>query len=360
MSAAAPPAVPPVAPQRAPGATARPRSSGARRVAVLAGTVALLVVGVVLSIAVGARGIPLDDVWRHLWSPDGSSDAAIVQEVRLPRTLLGIAAGAALGLSGALMQSLSRNPLAEPGLLGVNAGAAAAVVAGISLLGVTTVDEYVWLAFAGAGGATVLVYLVGSRGGGRGASAAPVRLTLAGAAITAVLMAAVWAMTFLDRQALDLYRTWAVGSLSGRDLDVLAQVLPFLVAGVVVGLLLAAPLNAMALGEDTGRALGLRPGVVRVATGLAVTVLCGAATAAVGPLAFVGLAVPHAVRGLTGPDDRWVLPLSTLAAPVLLLLSDVLGRVVAAPAEIQVGVVTAFLGAPVLVALAGRRRVVAL
>ncbi|WP_199424427.1 iron chelate uptake ABC transporter family permease subunit [Actinotalea solisilvae] len=343
----------PVGPTRAAHPTAR-------RALVVLGALALLAVAVVLSIAVGARGIPLDDVWRHLVAPDGSSDAAIVQEVRVPRTLLGIAAGAALGLAGALMQSLTRNPLAEPGLLGVNAGAAAAVVGGISLLGLTTVGEYVWLAFAGAGGAAALVYLVGARTGGRAASGTPVRLALAGAAITAVLMAAVWTMTFVDRQALDLYRFWAVGSLSGRDLDVLARVLPFLVAGVVVGLLLAAPLNAMALGEDTGRALGLRPGVVRAVTGVVVTLLCGAATAAVGPLAFVGLAVPHAVRALTGPDDRWVLPLSTLAAPVLLLLADVLGRVVAAPAEIQVGVVTAFLGAPVLVALAGRRKVVAL
>lgn len=345
---------------RRPGAPARAPRSTARRTLVLLAALALLVVAVVLSIAVGARGIPLGDVWRHLVAPDGSSDAAIVQEVRVPRTLLGVAAGAALGLAGALMQSLTRNPLAEPGLLGVNAGAAAAVVGGISLLGLTTVGEYVWLAFAGAGGAAALVYLVGGRTAGRGASGTPIRLALAGAAITAVLMACVWAMTFVDRQALDLYRFWAVGSLSGRDLDVLAQVLPFLVAGVVVGLLLAAPLNAMALGEDTGRALGLRPGLVRAVTGVVVTLLCGAATAAVGPLAFVGLAVPHAVRALTGPDDRWVLPLSALAAPVLLLLADVLGRVVAAPAEIQVGVVTAFLGAPVLVALAGRRKVVTL
>ncbi|WP_309232669.1 iron chelate uptake ABC transporter family permease subunit [Actinotalea sp. JY-7885] len=326
----------------------------------LVGTAVLLVVAVVLSLAVGAQGIAPADVWRHLLASDGSNDAAIVREVRLPRTLLGVAAGAALGLSGALMQSLSRNPLADPGLLGVNAGAAAAVVAGISLLGVTTVGGYVWLAFAGAGAATVLVYLVGSRSGGPEAAGTPVRLTLAGAAVSAVLMALVWAMTFLDREALDLYRFWAVGSLSGRGLGILVQVLPFLAVGLVVGLLLAVPLNAMALGEDVGRALGLSPGVVRAVTGVVVTLLCGAATAAVGPLVFVGLAVPHIVRGLTGPDDRWVLPLSALAAPVLLLLADVLGRVLAAPAEIQVGVVTAFLGAPALIALAGRRRVTAL
>jgi iron complex transport system permease protein len=332
----------------------------ARRGVAVIGAVVLLVVAVALSIAVGSRAIPLGDVWSLLWSPDGSSDAAVVQELRLPRTLLGVAAGAALGLSGALMQSLTRNPLAEPGLLGVNAGAAAAVVAGITFLGLGQVSEYIWLSFAGAGGAAVLVYAIGARSGRGGGDRTPVRVALAGAAVTAVLYAAVWAMVFLDRDALDVYRFWVIGSLSGRDAGVLGQALPFIVVGLVGGLLLAGPLNAMALGEDAGRALGLRPGAVRAVTGVSVTLLCGAATAVVGPLAFVGLAVPHAVRAVTGPDDRWVLPLSTLAAPVLLLVADVLGRIVAAPAELQVGVVTAFLGAPVLIVLVTHRRVVRL
>lgn len=337
--------------------TARGPRTAARRTALLAVAVGLLLLTTALSIAVGARSIPLAQVWSLLVATDGSAEAAIVRELRLPRTLLGLAAGAALGLSGALMQSLTRNPLAEPGLLGVNAGAAFAVVLGITLLGVTRAADYVWLAFAGAGAATVLVYLVGARGR---AAQTPARLALAGAAVTAVLMACVWALTFVDPQALDLYRFWVVGSLAGRDLSVLWAVLPFLVAGLVAGVGLAGPLNAMALGEDTGRALGLRPGLVRAVTGVAVTLLSGAATAAVGPLAFVGLAVPHAVRVLTGPDDRWVLPLSAVVAPALLLAADVLGRVVTAPGELQVGVVTAFLGAPVLIALVTRRRAVAL
>lgn len=329
------------------------------RVTVLAAALAVLVVAVVLSVAVGARPLPVGDVVGLLLNDDGSSDAAVVHELRVPRTLLGLAAGAALGLAGALMQSLTRNPLAEPGLLGVNAGAAAAVVGGIVVLGGVSVPQQVWLALAGAGAATLVVHLVGGGRAARGGPA-PVRLTLAGAAVTAVLMAVVWGLTFLDRDALDLYRSWVVGSLTGRDLGVLGQVAPLLLVAGVAGLLLAAPLNALALGEDTGRALGVRPGVLRGVTGVVVTVLCGAATAVVGPLSFVGLAVPHAVRGLTGPDDRWVLPLSAVVAPALLLVADVLGRVVAAPAEIQVGVVTAFLGAPVLVALAARRRVVSL
>lgn len=335
----------------------RPTTRRARRATALVVVGALLLVAVVLSVVVGARPIPVGDVWGHLWQPDGSGDAAVVHEHRIPRTLLGLAAGAALGLAGALMQSLTRNPLAEPGLLGVNAGASAAVVLGVAVLGLGQAREYVWLALAGAAAAAVLVHLVGGRGASAGT---PVRLALAGAAVTAVLSAVVWVVTFLAVDALDLYRVWVVGSLTGRDLTVLWQVLPFLAVGIVGGLLLAGPLNAMALGEDAGRALGLRPGIVRAATGVAVTLLCGGATAAVGPVAFLGLAVPHAVRALTGPDDRWVLPLSMLAGPVLLLGSDVLGRLVAAPGELQVGVVTAFLGAPALIWVVGRRRAVTL
>jgi len=325
------------------------------RTALLVGTAALLLVAVVLSVAVGARSLAPGVVWELLWRPDGSADAAIVHELRVPRTLLGLAVGAALGLSGALLQSLTRNPLADPGLLGVNAGAAAAVVVGLAA-GVSGLRAQVWLAVLGAGVAAAAVHLVGGQAAGR--RAAPERLVLAGAAVSAALMALVWGLTLLDPDVLDRFRSWMVGSLSGRDLAVLVPVAPVLAVGLVLGLALAGPLNAMALGEDTGRALGLRPGLVRGTTGLAVTLLCGAATAAVGPLTFVGLAVPHAVRSLTGPDDRWVLPLSVLAAPVLVLLADVLGRVVVPPGELPVGVVTAFLGAPVLIALVRRRGVV--
>lgn len=339
-----------VAPMSSALVTTPPRME--RRTVALVGTGVLLALTVVVSVTAGSRTIPLGTVWQVLWSPDGSTESAIVHDLRLPRTLLGLVAGAALGLAGALMQSLTRNPLAEPGLLGVNAGAAAAVVVGIHL-GLSQPGQYVWPAVLGAGVASVAVYLIGSRGPSAGAV---VRLALAGAAITAALMAFVHGMTFLSSATLDQYRFWAVGALSGRSLEVLVQVLPLVAVGGVLGLAMAGPLNALALGEDTSRALGARPGRVRMAVGLAVTLLCGAATAAVGPLMFVGLAVPHAVRALTGPDDRWVLPLSVLAAPSLLLASDVVGRFVVAPGELQAGVVMAFLGAPVLIALVSRRR----
>ena len=317
----------------------------------LLGIGVLVLVGL-LSIAVGAKAIPLGTVWHELTRYDGSVDGVVIRSLRLPRTILGIAVGAALGLAGALMQALTRNPLADPGILGVNAGAAAAAVAAISLLGLTSPLAYVWFALAGAAIAAVFVYLSGRT--------TPILLALAGAAVSAVLGAFVAGLTLVNQNAFDAYRFWSVGTLAGRPFAILPDIAPFLLVGAVLALGLTRPLNALALGEDTGRALGLRPGRTRVLGMLAVTLLCGAATAAVGPIGFVGLAVPHLARGLTGPDQRWVLPYSLVLAPILLLGADILGRVRARPGEIQVGIVTAFLGAPVLILLAHRRRVAAL
>lgn len=331
--------------------------SHSRRLFLTIGLLGALALVVVASVLVGAKFIPFNNAWQAIWGSGELAESAIIFELRLPRTWLGLVAGGALGLSGALMQSLTRNPLAEPGLLGVNSGAAAAIVVGISAFGITQPSNYIWFALVGAGLAAAAVYLLGSRGV---AGQTPVKLVLAGAAISAVLTAVVWGVTLLDSAALDHYRFWVLGSLTGRDAGVLAQVLPFIIGGGILALALSWPLNIMAFGDDVSRGLGLNPTLIRAIAAVAVTLLCGAATAAVGPIAFLGLAVPHAVRALTGPDDRWVLPLSTLAAPVLLLGADVLGRVLVSPDELQVGVVTAFLGAPVLIALVTRRKPVRL
>jgi iron complex transport system permease protein len=314
----------------------------------------LLVFVALVSIAVGSKGIPLGEVAESLLDDDGSETAAIVRELRLPRTLVGIAIGCALGLAGALMQAITRNPLADPGLLGVDAGAAAAVVLAISLLDVRGTGSYMWFAFAGAALASFVVYALGSTGRG---GATPVRLALAGTAVLAALTALIEGVTLLDPVAFNQYRFWSVGSLAGRDLDVLLPVLPFLVLGAVVALALARPLNAIALGDDAGRALGAHIGRTRVLTAVAVVLLCGGATAVAGPIAFVGLAVPHAVRAVTGPDLRWLLPYSMAAGAVLLLGADVIGRVVVRPGELQVGIVTALVGAPIFIALVRRRRI---
>jgi iron complex transport system permease protein len=318
----------------------------------LVAAAALLLV-FLLSVWVGSKQIPFTAVWSVLWHDDGSSDAAIIHDLRIPRTLLAVLVGAALGLAGALMQGVTRNPLADPGLLGINVGAAAAVALAIAYAGVTSVVGYVWFAFLGAAAVSVVVYVIGSAGR---AAATPERLVLAGAAVSAALGAVTYGVLLLDPEAFNQFRYWVVGSLAGRRDDTLVQVAPFIVVGIVLALALARPLNALALGDDAGRALGAHVGRTRALGAVAVTLLCGAATAAAGPIGFVGLAVPHVARMIVGPDQRWVLPYSMVLAPVLLLGADVIGRVVIAPAELQAGVVTAFVGAPVFIALCRRRK----
>ncbi|WP_253865570.1 FecCD family ABC transporter permease [Prauserella halophila] len=305
------------------------------------------------SVWFGSKGIPLLQTWDVLWHNDGSDEAVVIHEYRIPRTILAMLVGASLGLAGALMQALTRNPLADPGLLGITMGASTGVALALTYLGITTVLGYVWLAFAGAAVASVVVYALGSTGA-RGAT--PERLVVAGAAVTAVLFAVNSGLMLTAPDAFEEFRRWQVGSLSGRHYDVLLPVLPFMAVGVVAAMLLMRPLNALAMGDDLGRALGAHPDRIRIAGAVAITLLCGAATAAVGPIGFVGLAVPHVARFVAGPDQRWVLPYSLVLAPALLVGADLVGRVIAPPAEIQVGIVTAVLGVPVFLALCRKRK----
>jgi iron complex transport system permease protein len=298
-----------------------------------------------LSVGFGARFLSPGDVWAGLWNQD-SPYYHVVHDMRLPRTLLGLMVGMALGLAGAIMQALTRNPLADPGLLGINAGASAAVASAAVFFGVGTFFGYVWFALAGAAIVTAMVYAVG---GGR--SATPARLALAGAALNATLLSYVSAVLLSDTQAIDKMKFWTAGSLASADFATVERLLPFFAAGLVVGLLVARPLNALSLGDDAARALGARPAVIRTAVIVAVTLLCGSATAACGPIVFVGLIIPHMVRPFTGPDLRWMLPYTAVLAPVLLLGADVLGRVLGSPGELQVGTVTAVLGGPLFLYL---------
>ncbi|GLY00221.1 MULTISPECIES: iron ABC transporter permease [Actinoplanes] len=309
--------------------------------------VALLVLAavVVLSIGFGARFLSPGEVWAGLWDP-ASPFYRIVHEMRLPRTLLGLMVGMALGLSGAIMQALTRNPLADPGLLGINAGAAAGVASAAVFLGVGTFYGYIWFALGGAAVVTALVYAVG---GGR--TATPARLALAGAALNATLYSYVSATLLSDSQAIEKVRFWTAGSLASADFATATRLLPFFAAGLLVALAVARPLNALSLGDDAARALGARPAVIRIAVIVAVTLLCGGATAACGPIVFVGLLIPHLVRPITGPDLRWMLPYTAVLAPVLLLGADVLGRILGSPSELQVGTVTAVLGGPLFLYL---------
>jgi len=335
-------------------AGAAPRRAVGVRLAGLLVAGLLLLGALAASVALGSRTIPLGEVWHALWHQPRSSAEEIVRELRVPRTLLGLLVGAALGVAGALMQALTRNPLADPGLLGVNAGAAAAVVIVMATLGLTAPTEYVWFAFLGAATVSVVVYALGSGGG---ASASPVRLALAGVAVTAALSGFIAAMVLLKPQVFEQFRFWEVGALSGRDASVVRQMGAFIVPALVLSLLLARSLNVLALGDDAGRALGAHPGRVRALALLAVTLLSGAATAAAGPIAFVGLTVPHVARAICGPDQRWILPYCALLGAALLLAADVIGRLIDPPGEVQVAVVTAFVGAPFFIALVSRRRI---
>lgn len=344
---------------KAPGGSGRPRRSlRGRRLTGLGLLTVLLVLAVFASIAFGTKVIPFSNVWSALWAPTGTEDDIVIRSLRIPRTVLGIAVGAALGLAGALIQGHTRNPLADPGLLGVNMGAAFFVVVGIYVFGVTTLFGYVWFAFAGAMVASTAVFLLGAAGG-RG-SPTPVTLALAGAALTFLLSGLVSAIILIDTDTLDAYRFWNVGSLAGRDASIAGQVAPFLVVGALIGLASAPALNALSLGEDVARSLGQSVRRTRFLGVVAITLLAGGATAACGPIGFVGLVVPHVVRAFTGPDYRWLLPASGLMGAVLLLTADVVGRLVARPGELQVGIVLALVGAPFFIALVRRRKMMSI
>ena len=307
-----------------------------------------------LSIVLGARAMPLSTVIDAFTDFDPTFDQhLVVREIRVPRTIVGILVGLALGLAGTLMQGVTRNPLADPGILGVNAGAAFAVVTAIYLLGVNSLYGYVWFGFLGAAVASVAVYALGALGRG---GATPIKLALAGSAVAGLLEALTSGILVIDLATLDQYRFWAVGSFSGRDSTIAAQVAPFIVVGTLMALVTGRMLNTLALGDDVATSLGQRVGLLRGYSGLVAVILVGAGTAAAGPIAFVGLVVPHIARAIVGTDYRWILAYSALLAPILMLSCDVLGRVIARPGEVQVGLVVAFVGGPFFIALVRRRR----
>ncbi|MFF3668858.1 FecCD family ABC transporter permease [Microtetraspora malaysiensis] len=333
----------------------RPRR---RRAGVLAALLTAVLAGAVLSVAIGAKSVPLGDVWHALWSPGGTESDIIVRTLRVPRTALGLLAGVALGVAGALMQGHTRNPLADPGLLGVTQGAAFAMVLAIIAFGVSNLYGYIWFGLAGALVASVGVFAIGSVGGRGGPS--PLTLALAGTAVSAFLYALTSGLVLVNEQAMDVFRFWQAGSIAGRGAGVAWQVLPFIAAGLVLALANAPGINALSLGEDVARSLGRNVTATRALGITAVTLLTAGAVAACGALAFVGLIVPHLARALSGPDHRWLLPYSGLLGAAALLLADVVGRVVARPGELEAGVVLALIGAPFFVALVRRRKPVRL
>ncbi len=329
--------------------TAPRHRSGAGLAVGLVVCVGVLAVVAFVSVTIGSRGVGLGTIWTAFTEYDPSSaEQTVIREMRVPRTVLGLLVGAALGLAGAILQGATRNPLADPGIMGINAGAACGLVLGVLVLGSMPLSLSIWFAFLGAGVATVVVYGVASFGR---EGATPVKLALAGAAVSAGLYAVTTGVVMTRVDALNELRFWQVGSLAGRYLPVLEQTWVFLLVGIVAAVLMGRALNGLALGDDLAVALGQRVRLTRTTLFVTVAVLGGAATAAAGPIVFVGLVVPHLARAICGPDYRWILPYTLLLSPIVLLVADVLGRVLVSPSELQVGVVLGVVGAPAFIAL---------
>lgn len=331
-----------------------PRRTGTLAAGLVAATV-VLAAAAIASLAIGNRAIDPVTVLNALFAYDDDNPLHLmVMELRVPRTLLGIVVGAALAVCGGLIQAFTRNPLADPGILGVNAGASFAVTFAVGVLGLTAPGAYVPFALLGAFVLTVLVYVLGSFGR---SGATPMKLTLAGVALGAAFTGFTTAIVLRDLGTLQVMRFWGVGSIGGRTLDQLAWAAPLIACGLLIALLCARSLNALALGDDLAQALGARVRATRVLVIISVTILAGTSVAAAGPIAFVGLMIPHVVRWFTGPDQRWVLTYSMVVGPAFLLLADILGRIVLPSGELRVGIVTALLGAPILIVLVRRKRV---
>ncbi len=310
----------------------------------------------VTSVAFGSRDVPWSDVVAAFGGADDTLGRAAATK-RIPRTVLAVVIGAALGLAGGVMQGVTRNPLADPGILGVNMGASLAVVTAVAFFGLTSPTGYIWIAIAGAALSALFVYTVGTLGRG---GATPLKLALAGAATSAAFASLVSAIILPRNDIAGSFKLWQIGGVGGASFERIAQVAPFLAVGFAVCLLSARALNSLALGDELAAGLGERVAVARAVAALGAVLLCGAATAVAGPIGFVGLVVPHTCRLLVGVDHRWLLPLSTVLGGVLLTAADVVGRIAARPSEIDVGIVTALIGAPFFIYIVRRQKVRAL
>ncbi|MDF2588682.1 MAG: iron transporter [Anaerocolumna sp.] len=320
----------------------------------LIGSLISIALCILASLAFGARYVDFNEVLNALFNRDNASLTALVVRERIPRTVFSIIAGASLGVSGALMQAITRNPIADPSVLGVNTGASLFVVSGIAFFHINTAGQYIWFALAGAAVTAIFVYGIGSLGSG---GATPIKLALAGAATSAALSSLVSAIILPRTDVMNSYRFWQVGSVSGATWEGIATVLPFLIVGIVIGVLSTPALNALALGDDVATGLGVRTGVIRIISALAGVLLCGATTALAGPIGFVGLMIPHTMRLICGPNMRYIVPMSAVGGAVLLTVSDIIGRLIGNPGELEAGIVTAFFGAPILIIIAMRAKV---
>jgi len=314
----------------------------------------LLGICVLASLAWGSRYVEFNQVINALRDSNDVSFNALVVRERIPRTVFSIIAGASLGISGALMQSITRNPIADPSILGVNTGASLFVVAGITFFGINTANEYIWFALVGAGISAVCVYVIASIGSG---GITPIKLALAGSAISAILSSLVSLLILPRTDVMDAYRFWQVGSVSGATWEGIYSVLPFIVIGLIISIVATPALNALALGDEVATGLGVKTGLVRTICAIAGVTLCGAITAISGPIGFVGLMIPHTIRLIFGSNMKSIVPMSAVGGAILLTVSDIIGRLIGSPSELEVGIITAFLGAPILIIIARKAKV---
>ncbi|WP_238900206.1 iron ABC transporter permease [Clostridium sp. YIM B02500] len=325
-----------------------------KTVGIYLGSIFLLGICVIISLAFGSKNIGISQAINALLNSNDTSFAALVVRERIPRTIFSIMAGASLGISGALMQAITRNPIADPSILGVNTGASLFVVIGIAFFNINSANEYIWIALAGAGITSIFVYTIASIGSG---GMTPIKLALAGSATSAVLTSLVSVIILPRSEVIDAYRFWQVGSVSGATWESIDLMLPFLIIGLIISIISAPALDILALGDEVATGLGVNIGIIRIICAIAGVILCGATTAIAGPIGFVGLMIPHSIRLIFGSNLRGLVPMSAIGGAVILTISDVLGRVIGSPGELQVGIITAFLGAPILIIIARKAKV---
>lgn len=325
-----------------------------KTIGIYLGSILFLGLCVLASLAWGSKNVGFSEAINALLNSTDLSFSALVVRERIPRTIFGIMAGASLGISGALMQSITRNPIADPSILGVNTGASLFVVIGIAYFNINSANQYIWLALAGAGITAVIVYFIGSIGNG---GATPIKLALAGAATSAVLTSLVSAIILPRSDAMDKFRFWQVGSIGGANWDSIRLILPFVIIGLIISVAATPALNVLALGDDVATGLGVNIGIIRIICAVAGVILSGATTAIAGPIAFIGLMIPHTIRLIFGSNLNGIVPLSAIGGAALLIISDVIGRVIGSPGEVQVGIITAFIGAPILIMIARKAKV---
>ena len=308
----------------------------------------ILGLSLIASITWGAADIAFRDIYQAFTAFDGSTNHLIIHTVRLPRSLIAMLVGASLAVAGAIMQGLTRNPLASPGILGVNAGAAFAVVVGTFVAGSSSLTVYAWYAFAGAALSAIAVYFLGSLGRG---GLTPFNLTIAGAALTTFISSITSGILILSQRTLEEIRFWLAGSVAGRDLNLLLQVLPYICVGLVLAIALSRQITILSLGEDTARSLGQSTALIKILAAISIILLAGVSVAIAGPIGFVGLIVPHMVRSIVGVDYRWILPYSAILGAIMMLIADLCGRLIIQPSELPVGLVMPLIGAPFFIYL---------